>query len=69
MYKNVYDVAQDVDASFGNVNLCPLFTPSSHFYAISAHFFNCDSTVTQGYSVFSIYVLQYILQWLLLKCW
>ena len=34
------------------LNLRPLYTPSSHFYAISAQFFNCDSTVTQGYSVF-----------------
>ena len=44
------------------LNLCPLFTSSSHFYAISDQFLNCDSTVNQGYSVFSIYVRQYILQ-------
>ena len=39
-------------------NLCPLFTSSSDFDAISVQFLNCDSMVTHGYSVFSIYVLQ-----------
>ena len=40
----------------------PLLASSSPFYATSVQFLNRDSTVTQGYSVFSICVLQYILQ-------
>ena len=44
------------------LNLCPLLASSSHFYATSVQFLNRDSTVTQGYSVFSICVLQDILQ-------
>ena len=34
------------------LNLCPLFTSSSDFNAISVQFLNCDSTVTQGYIVY-----------------